>query len=97
MIVTTKKAAGILGISGARLRVLLAQGLLEGAYKCGRMWLIPLFDGRPFISKGILRSSSQVEKSPQASQNHHSCQRTAHQTESETEPARTSNYSKKRQ
>ncbi len=35
MIVTTKKAAGILGISGARLRVLLAQGLLEGAYKCG--------------------------------------------------------------
>ncbi len=26
MIVTTKKAAGILGISGARLRVLLAQG-----------------------------------------------------------------------
>ncbi len=35
MIVTTKKAAGILGNSVARLRVLLAQGLLEGAYKCG--------------------------------------------------------------
>ena len=35
MIVTTKKAAGILGISGARLRVLLAQGRVEGAYKCG--------------------------------------------------------------
>ncbi len=52
MIVTTKKAAGILGITGARLRVLLAQGRVEGAYKCGRMWLIPLFDGRPFISKG---------------------------------------------
>jgi len=36
-----------------------------------------------------------VEQSPQASQNHHSCQRTAHQTESETERAGTSNYSKK--
>ncbi len=52
MIVTTKKAAEILGITGARLRVLLAEGRVEGAYKCGRMWLIPLFNGRPFISKG---------------------------------------------
>ncbi len=52
MIVTTKKAAGILGITGARLRVLLAQGRVEGAYKCDRMWLIPLFNGRPFIRKG---------------------------------------------
>ncbi len=52
MIVTTTKAAGILGITGARLRVLLAQGRVKGAYKSGRMWLIPLFNGRPFVSKG---------------------------------------------
>ncbi len=76
MIVTTKKAAEILGISGARLRVLLAEGLLEGAYKCGRMWLIPLFNGRPFISKGILRPGSQVEKCDATRQNNYSCQLT---------------------
>ena len=52
MIVGTTQAANILNISTARLRVLLIQGRVEGAYKTGKMWLIPLFNGKPIITKG---------------------------------------------
>ncbi len=52
MIVGTTETAKILNISSARLRVLLMAGRVEGAYKTGRMWLIPLFDGKPIIKKG---------------------------------------------
>jgi hypothetical protein len=52
MIVGTKEAAEILNISTARLRVLLLQGRVEGAYKTGRMWLMPLFSGKPLIKRG---------------------------------------------
>ena len=52
MIVGTRAAAKILKISTARLRVLLSNKRVEGAYKTGKMWLIPLFDGRPIIAKG---------------------------------------------
>ena len=51
MIVGTTEAAKILKISTSRLRFILSSGRVEGAYKTGRMWLIPLFDGRPIISK----------------------------------------------
>jgi hypothetical protein len=52
MIVGTTQAATILKISTARLRVLLISGRVEGAYKTGRTWLIPLFGGKPIIEKG---------------------------------------------
>ncbi|MEQ8956892.1 MAG: DNA-binding protein [Coleofasciculus sp. C2-GNP5-27] len=52
MIVSTTQAAQILNISTARLRVLLLQGRVEGAYKTGRMWLMPLFNGKPLIKGG---------------------------------------------
>lgn len=52
MIVGTTETAKILNISTARLRVLLIAGRVEGAYKTGRMWLIPLFKGKPIIRKG---------------------------------------------
>ncbi len=52
MIVGTTEAAHILKISTARLRVLLIAGRVEGAYKTGKMWLIPLFDGKPIITRG---------------------------------------------
>jgi hypothetical protein len=42
MIVGTTEAAKILNISTARLRVLLMTGRVEGAYKTGKMWLMPL-------------------------------------------------------
>ena len=52
MIVGTTEAAKILQISSARLRILLIAGRVEGAYKSGKMWLIPLFQGKPFIRRG---------------------------------------------
>ena len=51
MIVCTSEAAKILHISSARLRVLLIEGRVEGAYKSGKMWMIPLFKGQPIIEK----------------------------------------------
>ena len=52
MIVGTSEAAKILNISSNRLRVLLVEGRVEGAYKTGKLWLIPLFNGRPIIERG---------------------------------------------
>ena len=52
MIVGTTQAAKILKISTARLRVLLIAKRVEGAYKTGKMWLIPLFKGKPIVKKG---------------------------------------------
>ncbi len=51
MIVGTTRAANILKISTARLRVLLIAGRVEGAYKVGKLWFIPLFNGRPIIER----------------------------------------------
>ena len=52
MIVGTAEAANILNISTTRLRVLLIAGRVEGAYKTGKIWLMPLFNGRPIIKRG---------------------------------------------
>lgn len=52
MIVGTTQAAKILGISTPRLRVLLIAGRVEGAYKTGKIWLIPLFKGKPIVRLG---------------------------------------------
>ncbi len=52
MYVGTTQAAEILNISTARIRYLLAQGRVKGAYKIGKIWVIPLFDGKPIISRG---------------------------------------------
>lgn len=52
MIVGTTQAAKILNISTARLRSLLIAGRVEGAYKTGKMWLTPLFNGKPIIRRG---------------------------------------------
>ncbi len=51
MIVGTTDAAKILNISTGRLRVLLMAGRVEGAYKSGKMWLMPLVKGKPIIQR----------------------------------------------
>ena len=45
----TTEAAKRLGISTARLRVLLKERRVEGAYKIGKTWVIPLYNGSPVI------------------------------------------------
>ena len=52
MIVGTTETAKILNISTGRLRMLLIAGRVQGAYKTGRIWLIPLFNGKPIIKPG---------------------------------------------
>ena len=47
----TTEAANLLGISSRRLRTLLAEGRVYGAYKSGKFWLIPLYNGLPQIEK----------------------------------------------
>lgn len=49
--VGTTEAANLLGISSRRLRTLLAQGRVFGAYKSGKFWLIPLHNGLPRIER----------------------------------------------
>jgi Helix-turn-helix domain len=50
--ITTTETAIHLGISDARVRQLLAQGRIRGACKIGKYWMIPLFDGKPWIDRG---------------------------------------------
>ena len=52
MYVGTKEVASILGVSVERVRWLLKQGRIKGAFKVGRAWIIPLVGDRPIISKG---------------------------------------------
>ena len=49
MYVHTVEAASLLNISDRRLRQLLQQGRVKGAYKSGRYWLVPLYNGLPQI------------------------------------------------
>ena len=51
MYIHTTKAASLLEISSRRLRQLLQQGRVKGAYKSGKFWLIPLYDGLPQVTK----------------------------------------------
>ncbi len=50
---TFQEAAAILKISTARLRVLLMAGRVKGSYKSGKMWLMPLFNGKPIIKRKV--------------------------------------------
>ncbi|MBE9212097.1 helix-turn-helix domain-containing protein [Plectonema cf. radiosum LEGE 06105] len=52
MYVSTTQAAEILNISTSRMRHLVSQGRVKGAYKCGKSWIIPLFNTMPIISTG---------------------------------------------
>ncbi|MCT7973037.1 helix-turn-helix domain-containing protein [Laspinema olomoucense] len=52
MLVGTKEVAQLLGVSSDRVRRLLLDGRVHGAYKISNVWVIPLKDGMPVITKG---------------------------------------------
>ena len=49
MYINTSQVASYLGISSRRVRKLLAENRIKGAYKCGHVWLIPLYNGMPQV------------------------------------------------
>jgi hypothetical protein len=49
--VGTTEAASLLGISTRRLVALINEKRVYGAYKIGRIWVIPLVNGLPKINK----------------------------------------------
>ena len=49
MYLNTTEAASYLDISPRRLRKLLQEERVKGAYKCGHVWLIPLYNGMPQV------------------------------------------------
>ncbi len=50
--VDTKKAAKILQVTPRRVVYLLQQRRIKGAYKSGKAWAIPLYRGKPRVSRG---------------------------------------------
>jgi hypothetical protein len=52
MYITVKQLASTLKISQTRVRVLLAQGRIVGAYKHAGVWIIPLVNGKPQATPG---------------------------------------------
>lgn len=52
MYIHTSEAAKLLDIPRRRLLDLLQKGRVIGAYKSGRCWIIPLYDGLPQIIAG---------------------------------------------
>ncbi|NET28417.1 hypothetical protein [Okeania sp. SIO1I7] len=51
-IIGTREAAFLLGICCQRVRVLLAQGRIKGAYKHKGFWRIPLYQNMPDVIPG---------------------------------------------
>ncbi|NET06435.1 MAG: helix-turn-helix domain-containing protein [Merismopedia sp. SIO2A8] len=52
MFVGSTQAAKLMGISARRIRQLLSGGRIQGAFKVGRSWIIPLVEGMPQVSEG---------------------------------------------
>ncbi|NEO28937.1 MAG: helix-turn-helix domain-containing protein [Symploca sp. SIO3C6] len=52
MFVGSTQAAQLMGISARRIRQLLSGGRIQGAFKAGRSWIIPLVEGMPKVSEG---------------------------------------------
>ncbi|MEA5510721.1 DNA-binding protein [Crocosphaera sp. UHCC 0190] len=63
--VGTIKAASLLEICQQRVRQLLAEGRIEGAFKQGRFWRIPLYNDMPRIIPGTRGPKGTWRKRPQ--------------------------------
>ncbi|MGB3693423.1 MAG: hypothetical protein WA865_15995 [Spirulinaceae cyanobacterium] len=51
-LIDTKKAARMLRVTPRRVLYLLQQQRIKGAYKSGKAWTIPLYRGKPKVSRG---------------------------------------------
>lgn len=58
MYITVKEAAKKWGISDRRVRILCSEGKIEGAYKSGRVWMIPIDTVKP--SDGRYKNAASI-------------------------------------
>jgi excisionase family DNA binding protein len=63
MYLSIKQVASNLNVSTTRIRKLVSQGRMKGAFKVGHMWVIPTIDGKPQITKGTRGPSLTLDKS----------------------------------
>lgn len=68
--VGTVKAAFLLKICPQRVRQLLAEGRIKGAFKKGRFWQIPLYNGIPKVIVGKRGPKGKWSKQRQRSLTH---------------------------
>ncbi len=52
MYVSVKQLASNLNVSTTRVRKLISEGRIKGAFKIGNVWAIPVIDGKPEATKG---------------------------------------------
>ncbi len=89
--VGTTKAASLLMISTRRLRQLLKEGRVIGAYKSGNFWFIPLYEGLPNIKQGTRGPVSSWKKRKRLSLtrihiNRHNINRNRNKSKEERQP-----------
>lgn len=71
---TTKEAAAAWGVSPRRVNALCAEGVVDGAQKIGRDWMIPSGASRPPIRRrGKARSNASNRAPNQSQTNQHGC------------------------
>ena len=63
MYLSIKQVASNLNVSTTRIRKLVSQNRIKGAFKVGNMWVIPTVDGKPQITKGTRGPSLTFDKS----------------------------------
>jgi excisionase family DNA binding protein len=52
MYTSVTELAKNLGVSTTRIRKLIKEGRIKGAFKVGNVWVIPVVDGKPQATKG---------------------------------------------
>ncbi|NEP01965.1 MAG: helix-turn-helix domain-containing protein [Symploca sp. SIO2E9] len=52
MFIGSTQAAHLMGVSVRRVRQLLSGGRIQGAFKAGKFWMIPLVGGMPKVKEG---------------------------------------------
>ncbi len=65
MYVSVKQLASNLNISTTRVRKLISEGRIKGAFKVGNIWVIPTVEGKPEATKGSRGPESTWSKSSQ--------------------------------
>ncbi|NEO29055.1 MAG: helix-turn-helix domain-containing protein [Symploca sp. SIO3C6] len=88
MFVSTTQAAHLMGVSVRRIRQLLSGGRIQGAFKAGKFWMIPLVGGMPKVKEGTRGpKASWCRRKPSPVTIIHVNQQTIRQNQKQEKPA----------